>query len=60
MLDGKEKMSFCVFCEKEPAKMTVTQNGYLMGEKCDRRSLRLGVNWNENTTLETLKAKLGK
>ena len=48
----------CIFCGSEPAKMTVTQNGYPIGDRCDRRSLRLGVNWNEGTTLKTLKAKL--
>jgi hypothetical protein len=46
----------CLFCNgKELATISVTGMGYPMGDKCWDKSIKKNVNWDENTSLKTLK-----
>jgi hypothetical protein len=54
----KAKEEMCAFCGKEFSTLGVTGNSLSMGDNCYNKAVQKGVEWDEDTTLTTLRQRL--
>ena len=54
------KTDTCSFCSKELTYITITGRNFPIGEKCWNKVMKGNVNWDEDSTLTSIKNQMRK